>query len=308
MLPPYPHITLNCVSYQYQSIRQDPSNTSVCKPIAVISHDNSLSLVTCLQTNRVQNNTFICQHQEQLSNVNSIPRTSLIQDLQRKSYRVYTLNPDGSSVQEPLVECEASRSPLAELKLEDLTEFMEIDEASFNQSAQSDLDSHQVNEEAMQKLLSPEVTANELSFSQQGASTSAQTALLNFPTNNLVLSQKIIHYLSTLIPSNRQKIYCLLEVLENHKEQLFTKKELINKMKAKYINFDVIQSYGTFNHAFTHAITLDLIQKSGHHSDMSGIVYAIKKEGLLVLEFLKQEVLPTLKQRSPAATHPINDQ
>ncbi len=328
MLPTYPNMTPSSDPYPHLSTRPNPSDTSVCKPVAIISHDSSLTLVTCLQTHRLQDNQFICQHQEHRSNVSSTPRASLIQDLQRQSCCVYTLNPDGTRVQEPLADLEASVAPLTELRSEDLRGLTETGDEQVYNTRQDDLDMHEVNEEEMLQLLPQQALTTPLSFSQQGASTSTSTTfsqaastsaaalyqgastsaqalptLLNQPSGLILLPQETINHLNTLIPSNREKIYCILEVLDNNKGKLLTKKALIETMRARYINFDNALSLGAYHHAFTHAINIGLIQKSGHHSDAEGVVYRLGTYGPPVLEYLKKDIAPKLVHRTAITAH-----
>ncbi len=220
-------------------------------------------------------------------------------------------------------------TPLTELRPEDLEGLTGTGDEQVNNTREDDLDMHEVDEEEMLLLLPQQALTNPLSFSQQGASTSAaasfsQTALtsaalnqgastsaqalplvtaLNQPSDSMLLPLEKINYLNTLIPSNREKIYCILEVLDNNKGKLLTKKALIEVMKAKYINFDNTHTEGAFHHAFTHAINMGLIQKSGHHSDIDGIVYRLGVYGLAALEYLKKDIVPKLVHRTTIATH-----
>ncbi len=318
MLPAYPSMTSKDAPYPYQSTRQDPRNTNTCKPVAIISHDSELTLITCSQTNFIKDNQFICQHQKLLSNISGIPRAALIQDLQKRSCCVYTVSQDGASLQEQVVEHEANVSPLAELKPEDFAGLMETNNEQVNQSTPADLGLHKIDEEAMQRLLSSEALSGELNFSQQGASTSsaslnqgastsrqapAATALLNQPPSRLALNQEKITQLSSLILSEKRVIYCVLEALENSRGKPFTRWQLIDAMKEKYINFDQVQSAASHNRAFSCAIKFDLIQKSIDPTKPSDVIYTLGQYGSAAFQYLKQEILPFLSLRSPPVSH-----
>ncbi len=323
MLPTYPSMTSTEAPYPYQSTRSDPNDTSTCKPVAIISHNHSLTLITCLQTNKIKDNHFICQHQRQLSDVSGVPRATLLQDLQRRSCCVYTLNPDGTAVQEQMEECKASKAALTELKPDDLNGLTGTGDEQVNNSKPSDLGLYEVDEEKMLQLLPPELLASTSDFSQaaltsaalnQGASTSAQalsltaTALLNQPPVTVALTQGRIIGLSSLTLSEKRTIYCILDVLESNKGKQFTKWQLIDAMKEKYMNFDTVQSDGSHNRAFACAIKLDLIEKSVNPAKPNGVIYALGKYGSAAFQYIKQQVVPTLTLRAPAATHLNNDQ
>ncbi len=329
MLPTYPTMAPNSAPYQYQSTRPDPSNTDTCKPVAIISHNNQLTLITCLQTNHLKDNQFVCQHQKHLSDITGVTRTTLIQDLERKACCVYTLNPEDASAQEQMAEFEASGMGLPKLRPEDLEGLMEIEDEQVNQSKPDDLDLHHFDEKTILQLLPQKAIVSTLSFSQQGASTSTAgfnqtaststasldqrastsrqaptaTALLNQPARSLALTQEKIRLLSSLLPYQKRVIYCVLEIFEKNQAKSFTKWELIDLMKEKYISFDNVRSDGIFTHAFARAASLELIQKSGHHSSAEGIRYTLEKYGSAAFQFLKQDIASTLALRTSATTH-----
>ncbi len=297
--------------------------------MAIISHDSELTLITCSQTTRTQDNKFICQHQKWLSDVSQVPRATLIQDLQKRSCCVYTLNPDGTRVLEEMEEGEASGTTLTELRPEDFGGLTGTGDEQVNNSKPDDLGLYEVDEDTMLQLLPPEAlastsgpsqqstsTSGAASFSlatstsaasNQGASTSAQalslTALLTQPQSSINLTPEQKIKLDSLMLSHKRTIYCLIEILENQR-RAFTKAELIALIKEKYTNFDHIRSVGScFNHAFSYAVGLNLIQKSARHAGINTLTYTRKIYGPAALEYLKQEVAPTLILRHPEAAH-----
>ncbi len=308
----YPAFKLKNTSFFTQQL--PGNNPTPCKPVAIISHDTEVKLITCSKSVAIQGTQTSCHHHEYESH-STLPLAELIKDLQQKGCSVYAQN----SVDGTLTD------HFPELSHSDLVE-MDTSDTALNASPQ-DLDAHPVNENTLLQLLPPE-TVTPLIFSQQETSANApqQPALpssssatfLNLPgsiadtrntqgalthtaesqndtTANAATSspqpstsaipstsaadrETLNLTLEALPPHESRKIYCILSVLHSASAPL-SRHDCINAMKAKYADFRAIRATSAYGSSFATAVKLGLIEKIGNVSSLGGITYRILPAG-----------------------------
>ncbi len=155
------------------SFAQNPSvnNPTPCKPVAIISHGNEITLITCSKTVGAEGAPPVCQHQEYGSH-STLPLAALIQDLQCKGYSVYSQNSEDGSFTDHL----------PKLQHDELAEEMETSDAAFMASPQ-DLEARPFDENALVQLLPPEAI-NPLAITQQTVAISETPADLQPSTSS----------------------------------------------------------------------------------------------------------------------------
>lgn len=143
---------------------------------------------------------------------------------------------------------------------------------------------------------------------QTSQQTLSLTALLNQRSNRVEvapeLDQPLRGNLNSLMYSQKLKIYCMLDILENNYSRSLTKIECIDLIKHKYANFDSEISNGGFDHGFAKAINLGLVKKFGHQTALGGFRYQLGEKGCSTIKYLKSIVYPTLKAALPIPNNP----
>ncbi len=278
-----------------------------CKPVAIISHNTEVSLITCSKLSSTGGSQASCHHREYESR-STLPLANLIKDLQQKGCSVYSQNSADGTLTDHFPEL--SHSDLAE---------MDTSDTSFIASPQ-DLEAHPVDENRLLQLLPPEAN-NPLVFTQQAAastnalqqpapanlqastssalsvnqspstsaaaSTSAVPSTSGTPSANTAPSKSQAPYsrslynitVATLPQLKKRAIYCMLSVLNDASGPL-SRLQCINAMNTRYTDFRHLTSDTVYSHCFILAIRFGLIEKRGRQNSYGGITYRILPAGV----------------------------
>lgn len=285
MVPNNPPITYIKGPYSHLSERSDPSDTGPCKPVALIAHDASMTLVTCSEAILIQDRQFHCQH----TNYECPPNTAsfdFIRNLKSKGYGVYTMNSDKTAAYEAL----------PELDSEMLTDILPMQSNLAYQAIPTDLELHSVNEAMLDQLaaqqsprvINPQTLLSEaVTFEDEGASSSH--SIPNTGIQRLTITQKIKETLTRISVlsstgrgvTNRDMTMMLsvLKVLQAHGEGL-QKVQCVEKIQQTFTEFALLKNpTSTFGPKFTHLVSLGLIKITGATNSLGGFRYQLTPEG-----------------------------
>ncbi len=290
MLPTNPIAPNKQGPYLYRSERPDPNNTQPCKPVAIISHDASVTLITCSEAKLIQGRQFHCQHTKYQYPSNTASRT-FINTLKSKGYGVYTCLPDGVSAYETLTELDPTM----------LTDMLPTPSNGAYQASPSDLAAHPVDENLLDQMLTQQTPEhinlqtllNEDVNMEEAASSSAVSSIAN-RDRQLNLTQNIRSAL-TRIPTiastgksvtlrDMKIMLAILKVLQAHRGWL-QKAQCIDKIEQTYPDLSLVpNAFNIVSKRFTHLISLDFITKTGTTNSFGGIQYQITPRGTAILE------------------------